>query len=102
MVAGKSLKCKTVESTVESEDLKTWSKTWMSVEVPGRKGAVSVVERDETPRETTLESLAKLKPAQIKKLISKNYEIKDTLRPPGAGLRNTNQTVFIVVAHRAD
>jgi acetyl-CoA C-acetyltransferase len=35
----------------------------VKVEVPGRKGAVSVVERDETPRETTLEALAALKPA---------------------------------------
>ena len=33
------------------------------VEVPGRKGAVTLVNRDETPRETTLESLAKLQPA---------------------------------------
>ncbi len=33
------------------------------VEVPGRKGAVTVVDKDETPRETTLEGLAKLKPA---------------------------------------
>ena len=33
------------------------------VEVPGRKGAVTVVNRDETPRETSLESLAKLQPA---------------------------------------
>jgi acetyl-CoA C-acetyltransferase len=33
------------------------------VEVPGRKGAMSVVARDETPRDTTLESLAKLQPA---------------------------------------
>jgi acetyl-CoA C-acetyltransferase len=33
------------------------------VEVPGRKGAVTVVDKDETPRETTLESLAKLQPA---------------------------------------
>jgi acetyl-CoA C-acetyltransferase len=35
----------------------------VKVEVPGRKGAVTVVERDETPRETTLEGLAKLQPA---------------------------------------
>lgn len=35
----------------------------MKVEVPGRKGAVTVVERDETPRETSLEALAALKPA---------------------------------------
>ncbi|HEY6960115.1 MAG TPA: acetyl-CoA C-acetyltransferase [Candidatus Limnocylindria bacterium] len=35
----------------------------VAVEVPGRKGAVTVVSRDETPRETTLEALAKLKPA---------------------------------------
>ncbi len=33
------------------------------VEVPGRKGAVTVVSKDETPRETSLESLAKLQPA---------------------------------------
>src|SRR5436305_4352420 len=32
------------------------------VEVPGRKGAVTVVSKDETPRETSLESLAKLQP----------------------------------------
>jgi acetyl-CoA C-acetyltransferase len=33
------------------------------VEVPGRKGAVTLVNKDETPRETSLESLAKLQPA---------------------------------------
>ncbi|HLQ04213.1 MAG TPA: acetyl-CoA C-acyltransferase, partial [Verrucomicrobiae bacterium] len=33
------------------------------VEVPGRKGAVTIVERDETPRDTSLEALAKLQPA---------------------------------------
>ncbi|HKW77961.1 MAG TPA: thiolase family protein, partial [Candidatus Limnocylindria bacterium] len=33
------------------------------VEVPGRRGAVTVVERDETPRETSLEALAALKPS---------------------------------------
>ena len=33
------------------------------VEVPGRKGVVSVVNKDETPRKTTRESLAKLQPA---------------------------------------
>jgi acetyl-CoA C-acetyltransferase len=32
------------------------------VEVPGRRGQVSVVRRDETPRETSLEQLAALKP----------------------------------------
>ena len=32
------------------------------VEVAGRKGAVTVVERDETPRETSLEALARLQP----------------------------------------
>ena len=35
----------------------------VKVEVPGRKGAITLVERDETPRETSLESLAALKPA---------------------------------------
>ena len=33
------------------------------VEVPGRKGAVTHVSKDETPRETSLDSLAKLQPA---------------------------------------
>jgi acetyl-CoA C-acetyltransferase len=33
------------------------------VEVAGRKGAVTVVSKDETPRETSLESLAKLQPS---------------------------------------
>ena len=33
------------------------------VEVPARKGAIVVVDKDETPRETTLEALAKLQPA---------------------------------------
>src|SRR2546422_4030155 len=33
------------------------------VEVPGRKGAVALVNKDETPRETSLEALAKLQPA---------------------------------------
>jgi acetyl-CoA C-acetyltransferase len=32
------------------------------VEVPGRKGAVTVVDRDETPRPTSLEQLAALRP----------------------------------------
>ncbi len=32
------------------------------VDVPGRKGAVTRVDRDETPRETTLEALAALRP----------------------------------------
>ena len=35
----------------------------VQVEVPGRKGAVTVVDRDETPRETSLEALAKLQPS---------------------------------------
>ena len=35
----------------------------VAVEVPGRKGAVTTVAKDETPRETSLESLAKLAPA---------------------------------------
>ena len=33
------------------------------VEVSGRKGAVTLVNKDETPRETSLEALAKLQPA---------------------------------------
>ena len=33
------------------------------VEVPGRKGAVTLVNKDESPRETSLEALAKLQPA---------------------------------------
>ena len=35
----------------------------VKVEVPGRKGAVTIVERDETPRDTSLEALAKLQPS---------------------------------------
>ena len=35
----------------------------VTVEVPGRRGAVTVVERDESPRETSLEALAKLEPS---------------------------------------
>jgi acetyl-CoA C-acetyltransferase len=35
----------------------------VSVDVPGRKGAVTTVAKDETPRETSLEALAKLAPA---------------------------------------
>jgi acetyl-CoA C-acetyltransferase len=35
----------------------------VTVDVPGRKGAVTTVAKDETPRETTLEGLAKLAPA---------------------------------------
>jgi len=33
------------------------------VEVPGRKGVVSLFDKDETPRETSLDALAKLQPA---------------------------------------
>ena len=35
----------------------------VAVDVPGRKGAVTTVARDETPRETSLDALAKLPPA---------------------------------------
>jgi acetyl-CoA C-acetyltransferase len=35
----------------------------VSVDVPGRKGAVTKVAKDETPRETSLEAMAKLAPA---------------------------------------
>jgi len=35
----------------------------ISVEVPGKKGAVTIVDRDEHPRETSLEALAALRPA---------------------------------------
>src|SRR5206468_12525890 len=34
-----------------------------TVDVPGRKGVVTTVAKDETPRETSLEALAKLAPA---------------------------------------
>ncbi len=36
------------------------------VEVPGRRGAVTLVSKDETPRETSLETLAALRPAFAK------------------------------------
>ena len=35
----------------------------ISVEVPGKKGAVTIVDRDEHPREASLEALAALRPA---------------------------------------
>jgi len=35
----------------------------VTVDVPGRKGAVTTVAKDETPRETSLDALAKLTPA---------------------------------------
>ena len=35
----------------------------VAVEVPGRKGAVTLIARDQTPRETSLDALAKLQPA---------------------------------------
>jgi acetyl-CoA C-acetyltransferase len=35
----------------------------VAVEVPGRKGAVTLVSKDETPRETSLDALANLQPA---------------------------------------
>ena len=35
----------------------------VSVDVPGKKGTVTTVARDETPRETSLEAMAKLAPA---------------------------------------
>ena len=35
----------------------------VAVEVPGRRGAVTLIGRDQTPRETSLEALAKLQPA---------------------------------------
>jgi len=35
----------------------------VAVEVPGRKGGVTLIARDQTPRETSLEALAKLQPA---------------------------------------
>ncbi|MEX2046647.1 MAG: acetyl-CoA C-acyltransferase [Chloroflexota bacterium] len=35
----------------------------VAVDVPGRKGAVTTVSKDETPRETSLEAMAKLAPA---------------------------------------
>jgi acetyl-CoA C-acetyltransferase len=35
----------------------------VTVDVPGRKGAFTTVAKDETPRETTLEAMAKLAPA---------------------------------------
>jgi acetyl-CoA C-acetyltransferase len=35
----------------------------VAIDVPGRKGAVTTITKDETPRETSLEALAKLAPA---------------------------------------
>jgi acetyl-CoA C-acetyltransferase len=49
---------------VEAQEKGRFEEEIVPVEIPGRKGEVTVVERDEGPRkETSLEALAKLKPA---------------------------------------
>ncbi|MDP7673169.1 MAG: thiolase family protein, partial [Vicinamibacterales bacterium] len=51
------------ERAVAAQNAGKFDAELFSVEVPGRKGQVTVVDRDEGPRpETTLESLAKLRP----------------------------------------
>jgi len=44
-VAGKTFKCKTIESTVKQGDMTVWSKTWMSDEVP--QGTVKMQSKTE-------------------------------------------------------
>lgn len=54
-VNGKTLKCKTIEMTIDANGTKTTTKSWMSEEVPGF--AVKSVTKMEgaTPTETTME-----------------------------------------------
>jgi acetyl-CoA C-acetyltransferase len=52
------------QNAVEAQEKGRFEEEIVPVEIPGRKGEVTVVERDEGPRkDTSLEVLAKLKPA---------------------------------------
>jgi hypothetical protein len=59
-VGGRKIKCRTTETTTETPDLKMWSKSWYSEEVPG--GTVRMESKMEKPVEstttTTLEDFA--------------------------------------------
>jgi len=59
--------CKSQQKAVAAMEAGKFAEEIVAVEVPGRKGAVTVVDKDEGPRPgTTLESLAKLRPAFTK------------------------------------
>ena len=52
------------QKAVEAQEKGRFEEELVPVEIPGRKGDVTIVERDEGPRkDTSLEALAKLKPA---------------------------------------
>jgi acetyl-CoA C-acetyltransferase len=52
------------QKAVEAQEMGRFEEELVPVPIPGRKGAVTMVERDEGPRkDTSLEALAKLKPA---------------------------------------
>jgi len=50
------------ERALAAQESGAFEREIVSIEVPGRRGAVTVVTQDEEPRETTLEALASLKP----------------------------------------
>jgi acetyl-CoA C-acetyltransferase len=51
------------EKALEAQRSGAFDAEIVTVDVPGRKGAVTTIARDETPRKTTLEALSKLAPA---------------------------------------
>ena len=63
----------------------------VAVDVPGRKGAVTRVAKDETPRETSLEALAALRPA---------FDPKGTITAGNASKLNDGAAAVIVASAR--
>jgi len=65
----------------------------VAVEVPGRKGAVTLIARDQTPRETSLDALAKLQPA---------FKVGGTITAGNASkLNDGGAAVIVASAERA-
>jgi acetyl-CoA C-acetyltransferase len=76
-----------------------FKKEIVPVEIPGRKGEVTVVDTDEGPRkETTLERLAKLKPAFAD---SAPADVKEcTVTPGNASTLNDGAAALVVTSER--
>jgi acetyl-CoA C-acetyltransferase len=51
------------EKALQAQKSGAFDEEIVTVDVPGKKGAVTTVAKDETPRETSLEAMAKLAPA---------------------------------------
>ena len=65
----------------------------VAVEVPGRKGAVTLIASDQTPRETSLDALAKLQPA---------FKVGGTITAGNASkLNDGGAAVIVASAERA-